>query len=354
MTGTVTNDKGKPVKEYTVVVFARGRRRSGRCRPAAGRPRRGPISRAQFKFTDLPPGAYLADRGRVRRRRATGMDPEWLARAARRRHRSSRSTRAPTQDRSTLEAVRRRNCKNRKNSSAINHDPDANSSKMAPCFEHSPSARRVRRLVRAEPAASPPKAAVRQEDPQTIQVAGARWRADPDAASRTAGQDRHRPPARPRRRDRHGERRAPRAGAHQRARHRHQDRADRRAGALRVPRPPRRPLQRQRLQVRLRDDAVRPEPSVRAGTADRAGRGAGDGQGRRLAAARQRARRPRRRRVRRSGRRSRSHGDAHAVPERQAAAGAVGPQRRRPTISASSASTACRRASTTSARRCAT
>ena len=72
---------------------------------------------------------------------------------------------------------------------------------------------------------------------------------------------------------------------------------------------------------------LRAEPAVRAGTADRAGRRAEDGQGRRRAAARQRARRPRRRRVRRGGGRSRSHRDAHAVHERPAPAGAVGPQR---------------------------
>ena len=53
--------------------------------------------------------------------------------------------------------------------------------------------------------------------------------------------------------------------------------------------------------------------------ADRSGRGAGDGQGGRLAAARQRARRPGRRRVRRSGCRRGSPGHANAVSERQAA-----------------------------------
>ena len=67
------------------------------------------------------------------------------------------------------------------------------------------------------------------------------------------------------------------------------------------------------------------------------------------------ARRPHRRRVRRAGRRRRtSRRCGMQFTERPPPAGAVGPQRARPTTSASSGSTACRPASITSARRCAT
>ena len=59
----------------------------------------------------------------------------------------------------------------------------------------------------------------------------------------------------------------------------------------------------QRLEVRLRDDAVRAEPAVRVRQADRAGRRAGDGQGGRRPAARQRRIGTHPRRIRRAGRR---------------------------------------------------
>ena len=62
--------------------------------------------------------------------------------------------------------------------------------------------------------------------------------------------------------------------------------------------------------------------------------------------------RPRPRRVRRAGRRRQRRRDAHAVRERPAAARERRPEQRRRTISASSACTACRPASTTSAPRC--
>ena len=63
------------------------------------------------------------------------------------------------------------------------------------------------------------------------------------------------------------------------------------------------PIQRERVEVGLRDDAVRPDPAVRAGTPDRARGRAGHGEGGRRAAARQRRLGTHPRRVRRTGRR---------------------------------------------------
>jgi hypothetical protein len=83
VTGTVTNDKGEPVKEYTVVVFPD----DPQTWAATGAGMRGkssarPDQQGQFKVSELPPGAYLAVAVEYV---ADGewMDPEWLARAAR-------------------------------------------------------------------------------------------------------------------------------------------------------------------------------------------------------------------------------------------------------------------------------
>ena len=81
LTGTVVDDKGTPVKEYTVVVFAEDQEKwtlpSNRWTASAR-----PDQQGTFKFTDLPPGAYLAV---AMEYVAQGdwNDPEWLARAAR-------------------------------------------------------------------------------------------------------------------------------------------------------------------------------------------------------------------------------------------------------------------------------
>ena len=81
VTGSVTNDKWEPVKEYTVVVFPEDPQKwtttNSRARGSAR-----PDQQGQFKLTSLPAGAYLAIAVDYV---AEGewMDPEWLARAAR-------------------------------------------------------------------------------------------------------------------------------------------------------------------------------------------------------------------------------------------------------------------------------
>jgi hypothetical protein len=80
VTGSVTNDKGEPVKEYTVVVFADDPQKwtgAGNRWRASARP----DQQGQFKIADLPPGRYLAIAVEYV---AEGewADPEWLARAA--------------------------------------------------------------------------------------------------------------------------------------------------------------------------------------------------------------------------------------------------------------------------------
>ena len=150
--------------------------------------------------------------------------------------------------------------------------------------------------------------------------AQSRRRADAGADARPTGEDRHRPSPRTRGRGRYRHGPAPRAGPHQQPRHRHQDGHDRRAGALRVQGPACRPLQRERRQIRLRDDAVRPEPAVRARPPDRSRRRADDGQGGRRAAPRHRRPGAHRRRVRRSGGRSKRQRQAAAVQRWTAAA----------------------------------
>ena len=80
VTGTVTDDKGEAVKEYTVVVFAEDPQKwtlpSNRW-TVSGRP----DQQGQFRFEQLPAGAYLAI---AMEYVADGewMDPEWIARAA--------------------------------------------------------------------------------------------------------------------------------------------------------------------------------------------------------------------------------------------------------------------------------
>jgi protocatechuate 3,4-dioxygenase beta subunit len=78
--GSVTNDKGEPVKDCTVVVFPEDRQQwavsNDRTRGSAR-----PDQQGKFKFMSLPPGAYLAIAVEYV---AEGewADPEWLARAA--------------------------------------------------------------------------------------------------------------------------------------------------------------------------------------------------------------------------------------------------------------------------------
>jgi hypothetical protein len=81
VTGSVVNDKGDPVKEYTVIVFSEDPQKwtlpGNRWVNSARADQQG-----QFRIADLPAGSYLAvaveyvDQGEWR-------DPEWLARAAR-------------------------------------------------------------------------------------------------------------------------------------------------------------------------------------------------------------------------------------------------------------------------------
>ena len=82
VTGGVTNDKGEPVKEYTVVVFPEDQARWGTVLGSRWRSSARPDQQGHFKVSDLPPGAYLAIAVEYV---ADGewMDPEWLARAAR-------------------------------------------------------------------------------------------------------------------------------------------------------------------------------------------------------------------------------------------------------------------------------
>jgi hypothetical protein len=80
VTGTVVNERGAPVKEYTVVIFPEDPQKWSATesrRMGAGRA----DQQGQFKVTGLPPDNYLAvaveyvEQGAWR-------DPEWLARAA--------------------------------------------------------------------------------------------------------------------------------------------------------------------------------------------------------------------------------------------------------------------------------
>jgi protocatechuate 3,4-dioxygenase beta subunit len=80
LSGTVTNDKGEPAKNYTVVVFPEDPQQwmatTSRSHASAR-----PDQQGQFRIAELPPGAYLAIAVEYV---AEGewMDPEWLARAA--------------------------------------------------------------------------------------------------------------------------------------------------------------------------------------------------------------------------------------------------------------------------------
>jgi hypothetical protein len=80
VSGTVANEKGAAVKEYTVVVFPEDQEKwtqpSSRLRASAR-----PDQQGHFKLTELPPGTYLAIAVEYV---ADGewMDPEWLKRAA--------------------------------------------------------------------------------------------------------------------------------------------------------------------------------------------------------------------------------------------------------------------------------
>ena len=93
VTGSVTNDKSEPVKEYTVVVFPEDPSKwtvtATRWRASAR-----PDQQGQFKIADLPPGRVPRDCGRVRPRRR--MDGSGVAVAGGAgRPRSSRSAKGP-------------------------------------------------------------------------------------------------------------------------------------------------------------------------------------------------------------------------------------------------------------------
>jgi Carboxypeptidase regulatory-like domain len=79
VTGSVTNDKGEPLKEYTVVVFPEDTQKwtltGSRWRSSAR-----PDQQGQFKIADLPPGDYLAIAVEYVGE-GEWTDPEWLARA---------------------------------------------------------------------------------------------------------------------------------------------------------------------------------------------------------------------------------------------------------------------------------
>jgi hypothetical protein len=81
ITGSVTNEKNEPVKEYTVVVFPEDQSKwtvsATRWRSAAR-----PDQQGQFKIADLPPGRYLAIALEYIPE-GEWMDPEWQQRTAR-------------------------------------------------------------------------------------------------------------------------------------------------------------------------------------------------------------------------------------------------------------------------------
>jgi protocatechuate 3,4-dioxygenase beta subunit len=81
VSGTVTNDKNEPVKEYTVVVFPEDREKwtvsAGRWRASAR-----PDQQGQFKIASLPPGSYLAIAVEYVPE-GEWADPEWIKRAVR-------------------------------------------------------------------------------------------------------------------------------------------------------------------------------------------------------------------------------------------------------------------------------
>ena len=80
VSGTVTNDKGEPAKDYTVVVFPEDPQQWMATTSRSHASSR-PDQQGRFRIAELPPGAYLAIAVEYV---AEGewMDPEWLARAA--------------------------------------------------------------------------------------------------------------------------------------------------------------------------------------------------------------------------------------------------------------------------------
>jgi hypothetical protein len=80
VTGTVTNDKGEPVKEYTVVIFPED---DAKWTLAASRwfASARPDQQGQFKVNDLPAGSYMAVAVEYVAQ-GEWNDPEWLARVA--------------------------------------------------------------------------------------------------------------------------------------------------------------------------------------------------------------------------------------------------------------------------------
>jgi len=80
ITGSVTNDKGDPQKEYTVVVFPQDEDKwnlpTNRWTQSAR-----PDQQGQFKVSDLPAGSYLAVAVEYVAQ-GEWNDPEWLRRNA--------------------------------------------------------------------------------------------------------------------------------------------------------------------------------------------------------------------------------------------------------------------------------
>ena len=80
VSGTVTDDRGQPLKDYTVVIFAEDQTKWGLSNNRWMSSAR-PDQEGRYRFSNLPPGAYHAI---ALEYVPSGewMDPEWLARAA--------------------------------------------------------------------------------------------------------------------------------------------------------------------------------------------------------------------------------------------------------------------------------
>jgi protocatechuate 3,4-dioxygenase beta subunit len=80
VSGTVTNEKGEPAKNYTVVVFPEDPQQWMATTSRSHASSR-PDQQGRFRFAELPPGAYLAIAVEYVAQ-GEWMDPEWLERAA--------------------------------------------------------------------------------------------------------------------------------------------------------------------------------------------------------------------------------------------------------------------------------